>query len=179
MIPSASTMFLALTGQQNAGMNDIDLTLTLTLLAILGAGLNGGVYFSFSTFTMAALRRLPPGQGAAAMQAVNIEAVRPAFMSLFFGTAVVSLAAAILALLDLGDPGSPLVIAGSASYLSSIVSTAAYNVPLNDRLATVDPESAEGRQSWATYQRRWTRGNHLRAIVCSLAVVLLGLSLVS
>lgn len=172
-------MFRALLSDETLAMNDIDLTLTLTLLTILGAGLNGGIYFSFSTFTMGALRRLPASEGAAAMQAVNIEAVRPPFMGLFFGTALVSLAAAILALLDLADPGSPLVIAGAAFYLASIVSTAAYNVPLNDRLASVDPESDAGQQSWAMYRRRWTVGNHLRVVVCSLAVVLLTLSLVA
>ncbi len=172
-------MFVALGDVHTACMNDIDLNLTLTLLAVLGSGLNGGIYFTFSTFTMAALRRLPASQGAAAMQAVNIEAVRPPFMSLFFGTALVSLAAIVLALLDLADPGSPLVIAGAASYLASVVITAAYNVPLNDRLAAVDPESDEGQQLWAMYQRRWTRGNHVRVVLCSLAVVLLTLSLVA
>ena len=172
-------MFMALLGRHTRCMNDIDLALTLTLLAILGSGLNGGIYFTFSTFTMAALRRLPASQGVAAMQAVNIEAVRPAFMSLFFGTALVSGVAAVAALLDLSDPATPFVVAGAASYLASIVSTAAYNVPLNDRLAAVDPESDEGQQLWAMYQRRWTRGNHLRVVACSLAVVLLTLSLVA
>ena len=172
-------MFMELARGQTAGMNDIDLTLTLTLLAMLGSGLNGGIYFSFSTFTMAALRRLPPSQGAAAMQAVNIEAVRPGFMSLFFGTAVVSLAVAVLALLDLSAAGAPLLVAGAAAYLSSIVVTAAYNVPLNDRLATVDAQDVEGLAAWVEYQRRWTRGNPVRVVVCSLAVLLLALSLVA
>jgi uncharacterized membrane protein len=40
----------------------------LTLAAALGCGLVGGVFFAFSSFVMAALRRLPPADGIAAMK---------------------------------------------------------------------------------------------------------------
>ena len=160
-------------------MSGIDLALALTIIGIVGAGLNSGAYLTFSTFTMAGLRRLPAGQGAAAMQAINIEAPGPAFMSIFFGTALVSLAIGALALLDLGHPGAPLRLAGAGFYLASIVITGVYNVPLNDRLAAVDPGSAGGVLTWTAYQQRWTRGNHLRLLVTAAAVALLGLSLVA
>jgi uncharacterized membrane protein len=45
----------------------------LTVVAALGCGLNAGVFFAFSSFVMAALRRLPPAQGIAAMQSINVE----------------------------------------------------------------------------------------------------------
>ena len=113
------------------------------------------------------------------MQAINVEAPTPPFMSIFFGTGLVSLAIGLLALADLDDPGAPLRLAGAALYLASIVITVAFNVPLNNGLAAVDPESASGISTWATYQKRWTRGNHLRTLVCAAAAVLLGLSLVA
>jgi uncharacterized membrane protein len=158
-------------------MNDIDLPLTVTILAIVGAGLNAGIYFTFSTFTMNALRRLPPTQAASAMQAVNVEAVRPAFMSVFFGTALLGVALYGLALLDFAGARSVLAISGASLYLSSIVITAAYNVPLNDRLAAADPTTASGGATWDEYQRRWTRGNHLRVAVCVASMVVLLASL--
>ncbi|MEX1297323.1 MAG: anthrone oxygenase family protein [Candidatus Limnocylindrales bacterium] len=158
-------------------MNDIDLPLLLTSLAIVGAGLNGGIYFTFSTFTMNALRRLPPARAASAMQAVNVEAVRPAFMSLFFGTAVLGILLYGLALVDFAGARSVLSIIGASLYLSSIVVTAAYNVPLNDRLAAVDPSTPVGGRTWDEYQRRWTRGNHLRVAVCVASMVVLLASL--
>lgn len=49
----------------------------LTLLGVLGCGLVAGVFFGFSTFVMKALAQLPPAQGVAAMNAINVAAVRP------------------------------------------------------------------------------------------------------
>ena len=45
-------------------------------------------------------RRLPPSEGAAAMQAINLEAPTRGFVTIFFGTAVVSLALAVAAFAD-------------------------------------------------------------------------------
>lgn len=160
-------------------MNDIDLALVVTVLAIVGAGLNGGIYFTFSTFTMGALRRLPRAQAAAAMQAVNTEAVRPAFMSVFFGTAILGVALYALAVTDFEGPRSVLMISGASLYLASIAITVVFNVPLNDRLAAVDPTTPQGASTWDDYQRRWTRGNHLRVAVCVASVVLLVASLLA
>ena len=49
----------------------------VALAAAVGAGVNGGVFFAFSSFVMPALQRLPDAQGIAAMQSVNVTAVRP------------------------------------------------------------------------------------------------------
>ena len=158
-------------------MNNIDLALVLTVIAIVGAGLNAGVYLTFSTFAMAGLRRLPASQGAAAMQAINLQAPTPGFMSIFLGTAIVSVALAALAIVDFAAPGSSMVIAGAAAYLSTIVITGVFNVPLNDGLAAVEAESPEGVVTWQAYQRRWTRGNHVRLLASSASAILLTLSL--
>jgi len=48
-----------------------------TLVTALGCGLVAGVFFAFSTFVMAALRRLKPEEGISAMQSINILAVAP------------------------------------------------------------------------------------------------------
>jgi uncharacterized membrane protein len=111
------------------------------------------------------------------MQAINLEAPTPGFMSIFFGTAIVSLALAVLAIVDFEAPGSSMVVAGAASYVSTIIITGIYNVPLNDRLAAVEAESPEGVATWGTYQRRWSRGNHVRLIGSAASAILLTLSL--
>ena len=43
----------------------------LTIVTALGAGLNAGVFFAFSSFVMTALRRLPATQSISAMNAIN------------------------------------------------------------------------------------------------------------
>ncbi len=63
----------------------------ITLVAAIGSGLVGGVFFAFSSFVMPALRRLPDDQGISAMQAINKAAPTPLFMTALFGTAAVSL----------------------------------------------------------------------------------------
>jgi len=62
------------------------LTQALTIVCATGAATAAGTFFTFSTFTIAGLRRLEPAQGAAAMQAINKEAPTPLFMLLLFGT---------------------------------------------------------------------------------------------
>lgn len=52
-------------------------------------------------------------------------------------------------------------MAGAAAYLAGWVSTMAVNVPLNNRLSVNG--TAQSDQQWNSYQRMWTRANHVRA----------------
>ena len=70
-------------------------------------------------------------------------------------------------------------ISGASLYISSIVVTGLFNVPLNDRLEAADPTSPQGQSVWTDYQRRWTRHNHLRTAVTVASAVLLTLSLLA
>lgn len=63
----------------------------LTLVAAMGASMVGSVFFGFSGFVMRALARLRPAQFIAAMQSINVVAVRPPLMIALFGTAVACL----------------------------------------------------------------------------------------
>ncbi|HET6687851.1 MAG TPA: anthrone oxygenase family protein, partial [Rubrobacter sp.] len=117
-----------------------------TLATALGCGLVAGVFFAFSSFVMAALRRLKPEEGIAAMQSINIVVVTPVFMTALFGTAVASLA---LAVISWGERYAALVLAGGVLYLLGTVGvTMACNVPLNNRLATVHPQGADAASYW-------------------------------
>jgi uncharacterized membrane protein len=58
-----------------------------------------GLFFTFSTFVTKALSRLPPGEGMAAMQAINSAILNPLFFTLFFGTVAVCLWAVVASLL--------------------------------------------------------------------------------
>jgi uncharacterized membrane protein len=154
------------------------LLLVLKICSALGCGLTAGVLFAFSSFIMNALARLPPAQGIAAMQSINVAVVNPAFFGVFFGTAVLCLYLAIRSLLVWDQPGVPLVLAGSLLYiLGTIVVTIAFNVPLNDALAAIKPESAEGATLWAAYLSRWTAWNHVRTLAALAAAALFVIAL--
>jgi uncharacterized membrane protein len=137
----------------------------LTLLAALGSGLMGGLFFAFSTSVMGALGRIAPASGIAAMQAINVVIQNPIFFVAFFGPALLSIVLVVAALL--GWPvGSPLAIyIGAACYLLGIMAvTIVFNVPMNNALDAVDPASAEGAALWSTYLSSWTAWNHVRTV---------------
>jgi uncharacterized membrane protein len=141
-----------------------------TLLSALGCGLIAGVFFSFSSFVMKSLVKLPPTQGIAAMQSINVVVINRWFMSVFFGTAIICLVLAILSVFRWQTPGAGYRLIGSLLYLlGTILVTIVCNVPLNDSLAAVDPTSANAAQAWAHYVTTWTAWNHLRTIAALAA----------
>lgn len=137
----------------------------VVILAALGSGLMGGAFYAFSSFVMAGLKQMPAREGAAAMQSINVTAVTPPFMAGFMGTAVLSLVAGIWAIVEWSDAASVCVLIGAGMYLlGDVALTAAYHVPRNDRLASVDPATAEGESYWKRYLAEWTGWNHLRTV---------------
>lgn len=137
--------------------------LALTWIAALGAALIAGVFFAFSTFIMAALGRRPVAEAVAAMQAINVVVVRSGFMIVFVATAVVSALLALIAALQWNDPRAVWWLSGAALYvLGTFGLTVVRNVPLNDRLAAVDPESAESTGVWSRYLGDWIWWNTMR-----------------
>lgn len=148
------------------------------LVTALGCGLVAGVFFAFSTFVMQGLARTSPPHGMAAMQSINIWAPTPVFMTLLFGTGaavgVLGLAAAASWPLE----RSAYVMAAALFYLVGVIGvTMVCNVPRNDRLARVDPDSAEGARVWADYVVTWTRWNHVRTVASTAAAAALSLIL--
>lgn len=146
---------------------------TLTFTAAIGCGLMAGVFFAFSTFVMPALARLQTTQGIAAMQSLNITAINPLFMLALFGTAVACLFLGVSALLKWHQPAAAYLLVSSLLYLFGAVGvTSAFNVPLNDALAIIKPDSAEGTTLWARFLTDWTFWNHIRTVAALLSSVL-------
>ncbi len=141
--------------------------LVLAVVTAVGCGLVGGVFFAFSSFVMPALKRLPPADGIAAMQSINVTAVTPPFMAALFGTAAAALALAVSGAVEGETPAA----AAAALYLVGVIGvTIAANVPLNDRLAAAQPSD---HALWAEYLERWTAWNHVRTVTGLAASALL------
>jgi uncharacterized membrane protein len=150
----------------------------LVIATAVGAGCTGGALFAFSSFVMPALRRLPPAQGAAAMQSINITAVRPPFMLAFGGTAALSVALVVVAAMALDEAYAPWLIVAAVLYLVGVLGlTMAYHVPRNDALAALVPDAPETTAAWARYAAEWTTANHVRAAADLLATAALGIAL--
>lgn len=150
----------------------------LSLVAALGAGLVAGIFFAFSSFVMGALGRLPAQGGIAAMQSINVVVLNPGFFAVFFGTAIVALILAIAALLDWSTPDGYYLAGGAFLYIvGCILVTLVCNVPLNNRLAAVDPASTAGEAVWTHYLSAWTAWNSVRTIASLAASALFILAL--
>jgi uncharacterized membrane protein len=141
-----------------------------TLLAAVGTGLMGGVFFAFSSFVMKALASLPQPQGMVAMRSINITAVNPLFMAALFGSAAVCGLLALCSLASWPQRGAWPLLIGSLLYLiGAFLTTVLFNVPLNDALARADPASVAGARLWARYLATWSAWNHVRAASSILA----------
>jgi len=153
------------------------LHVALRILTALGCGVVAGVFFAFSTFVMRALGRLAPAHGIAAMQSINIVVINPIFLAVILGAAIGCATLCAWSLTSWRGAASAMEICAGISYLVGTIGvTRAFNIPLNDRLAKVDPESADGAKLWADYLRSWTAWNHLRTLAALLAAALLTLA---
>jgi uncharacterized membrane protein len=149
------------------------LLLILTLLSATGAGLVAGIFFAFSAFVMTALGRLSASNGFSAMQSINVAVLNPVFFSVFFGTGAVSLALAIAALFRWSAPGALYLLVGALLYVvGCVLVTVMFNVPLNNKLKAVDPESSDGANLWSAYLTTWTAWNTVRTVASLAASVL-------
>ncbi|MBS1679381.1 MAG: DUF1772 domain-containing protein [Actinobacteria bacterium] len=137
----------------------------LTFVTALGCALAAGVFYAFSAFVMAGLDLRPPATAVAAMQGINRTAPRPPLMLVLFGTAPLCLAVAVIALVERDGADSWLALVGAAVYLvGAIAVTMACNVPLNERLARVDPAGPAAAEEWRRFDRPWRAWNHVRTV---------------
>jgi len=149
-----------------------------TVAAALGSGLVAGIFFAFSTFVMGALGRIQQAAGISAMQSINVVVLNPAFLSVFVGTAILGGILVVTAFIGWTSPRSLYLVAGGLLYVVGCFGvTMMFNVPLNDALAAVAADSADGAKLWARYLTEWTNWNSVRTAASLLASVFFILAL--
>jgi uncharacterized membrane protein len=58
-----------------------------------------------------------------------------------------------------------LVLTAALFYVvGTFLVTTAFNVPMNNRLARLDPASPEAATYWPVYVRDWSKWNHVRTV---------------
>ncbi len=146
-------------------MDSGDILFGLTFAGALGAGLVAGVFYAFSSFVMPGLKRLPTAEAVAAMQSINVTAVRPAFMAGFLGTTVLAAVLGVWGSVTLDGAHGRWLLTGGLLYVGGcFILTAAYHVPRNNGLAGVEPSRADSPDRWAKYHAEWVRWNHVRGL---------------
>jgi uncharacterized membrane protein len=113
--------------------------LIVAAAAAVSAAAVGGLYYGFSAFVMRGLDRTGPVDAITAMRGINAEAERNApLLVLVFRSALLALAAGIIAVVQWRQQGSGYVVAGAVFALVATVVTVACNVPLNNHLAGIE-----------------------------------------
>ncbi len=154
------------------------LMLIMGTVALLGSALIGGVFFTFSSFVMKALARVPTADGIAAMQSINVVVINPSFMGAFMGTAVLSLGIIGFVLTRESDTAALLFLGGAVSYFAgTFLVTMFGNVPLNNQLAAVSATDPAASDVWEHYLQRWTMWNTVRTVAAIVAALLFCLGL--
>lgn len=144
----------------------------IVVTAIAGASMITGLLFAFSNFIMHALAELQPEHGMFAMQQINEKIINPLFLFFFLGTPLLCLMIAGYCLFHLDVAHSVFLLLGSIGYIIGPFGiTVRCNVPLNDKLAAVQP--MEGSEVWSHYQVNWQRCNHIRTYVGLVSIILL------
>jgi uncharacterized membrane protein len=149
----------------------------LTSLAALFSAAAGGMMYVFSTFVMRGLDRTGPVDAITAMRGMNAEAnANPAFLLGYFGATILALAVGVIAVIQLWQPGSWVVLIGAVCTILGAVITMVFNVPLNNHLDTVNPDGlsvADAAREWQAYFSTWTAWNHARTVSSFVGAVLM------
>ena len=153
--------------------------LSLSIVAsAFGSAILGGFFLSWSNLVMPALARIPAIAGIAAMNATNEVVYNPLFFLLFMGVPLLGALLAIHAAMNLGRSGSPAIVAGAVLVICGMFGVTMFgNVPMNEALAALDPESAAAAEYWKVVLDRWTFWNHVRMLACLAAAACFGLAL--
>ena len=137
---------------------------TATLVAAtMTNGLTAGLFAAYSYAVMPGLGRTGDRTFVEAMQQTNA-AILNGWFGICFGGSLVF--AAVAALLHVGRPGLPWIVAGVVFYVVVLAITFRVNVPLNDALATSTTPDATAR---AAFESTWVRWNVVRAVLSTAA----------
>src|SRR5262249_34115330 len=131
-----------------------------------------------STFVMKALARVPPLEGMAAMQSINVVVLNPWFLGTFMGTAVLCIAALLVSVLRWNEPHAVYLLVGAIAYLIGTLGvTRAFNVPRNNALAAISRADPQAPALWSGYISSWTNWNHVRMAAAFVAAALFSIAL--
>lgn len=121
-----------------------------------------------------------PKIAIAAMQAMNASVRNVVFAPAFFGTPIMLLVTAGLALVHKRKPAAAAFGLGALIYFGGgLILTMLINVPMNETLAVTDipTDADQASQIWLAYSGPWQFWNGMRTIASGASLVLVGIGL--
>jgi len=151
----------------------------ILILATFLCSLVAGFLFAFAVVTMPGIRILNDREFIRAFQVMDriIQNNQPIFMLVWVGSVVALVASAVLGIGQLDGAGRLLFILAVLAYFLGVqLPTITINVPLNNKLQTLDVDAMnETSQKIARkdFEPRWNLWNSIRAAFASLVSALL------
>jgi uncharacterized membrane protein len=149
------------------------------ILATFLCSLVAGFLFAFAVVVMAGIGNLRNREFVRAFQAMDgiIQNNQPVFMVVWLGSVVALVIAAALGVWHLDAPGALLLIVAALAYLLGVqLPTFAINVPLNNRLQSLNVDTMDEtalRAARESFEGRWNRSNASRTAFSCLVSFLL------
>lgn len=135
------------------------------LFLALWSAVIGGVFSAFSEFVMEGLRRTKPAGGIEAMQHINRAVIKTQFVAGILSIALFSVLFMFYALRVFEGAALITLILAPCVYLPSVFFITLFgNVPMNNKLESLDYQTIEAETYWKKYGRDWNRLNHIRTL---------------
>ena len=149
------------------------------ILATFLCSLVAGFLLAFAIVAMPGIGSLNDREFIRAFQVMDrvIQNNQPIFMFVWVGSVVALVTSAVLGIWQLDGAGRLLMIFAALVYLLGVqLPTVTINIPLNNKLQTLDVDAMNETTQEAArkdFEPRWNRWNSIRTAFASLASVLL------
>ena len=151
----------------------------ILILATFFTSLVAGFLFAFAIVVMPGIKRLNDREFIRAFQVMDgiIQNNHPLFIIVWVGSVLTLIVSAIFGIWQLDGIARITLLLVTFVYLVGVqLPTITINVPLNNRLQTLDTSSADNtvqKQSRNDFESRWNFWNSFRTILASLVSVTL------
>ena len=149
------------------------------ILATFFTSLVAGFLLAFAIVVMAGIKALPDREFIRAFQVMDgvIQNNHPLFIIVWVGSVLALIVSAVFGICQLDGISRIILLLATFVYIVGVqLPTLAINVPLNNRLQTLDTSSADNimqKQARNEFESRWNFWNSFRTILASLVSVTL------
>jgi uncharacterized membrane protein len=149
------------------------------ILATFLSSLVAGLLFVFAIVVMPGIKNLDDREFIRAFQVMDgvIQNNQPLFVLVWVGSVVALVTSAVFGFGQLDGVGRLLIIFAALVYVIGVqLPTVTINVPLNNKLQTLDVDAMNKttqKTARKEFEPRWNRWNSIRAAIASLASALL------
>jgi uncharacterized membrane protein len=149
------------------------------ILATFLCSLAAGLLFAFAIVVMPGIRSLNDREFIRAFQVMDgvIQNNQPLFVLVWVGSVVVIIISAVFGFGQLDGVGRLLIIFAALAYILGVqLPTITINIPLNNKLQTLDVDAMNEtthKTARKDFEPRWNRWNSIRTAIASLVSALL------